>query len=53
VNPDTQPHLQIVGPCAVAEPPLDGHRRLDSRRGAIEDCEELVGTRIDFAAAPA
>ena len=48
---DTQPHVQIVGPGVVAERPLDGHRRLDRRGGAIEDRKELVGTRIDFAAA--
>ena len=53
VNPDTQPDLQIAGPGAVAERLLDGHRCLDSRRGAIEDREELVGPRIDFATAPA
>src|SRR5262244_337975 len=47
MNTDTQPHLQSVGPGAVAERPLDGHRGLDSRRGTIEDREELVGTRID------
>jgi len=53
VNPDPHPHLQIIGPGAAAERPLDGHRRLDRRRGAIEDREELVSARIDLAAASA
>ena len=53
VNPDPEPYLQVVGPRAGAERPLDGHRRLDRGRGAIEDREELVGPRIDFTAAPA
>ena len=53
VNPDTHPHFQIVGPLAIAERPLDGYRSLDSRRGALEDREELVGTGIDFSAVPA
>ena len=53
VNPDTHPHLQIVGPVAIGERTLDGYRSLDSRRGALEDCEELVGARIDFSAVPA
>ena len=52
VNADTHPHVQIVGPGVVAEHLLDGHRRLDSGRGPIKDRKELVGTRIDFPAAP-
>src|SRR5215470_9918752 len=43
VDPDTHAYLEIVGPGVVDERPLDGHRRLDSRRGALEDREELVG----------
>ena len=53
VDPDTHPHLQIVGPGVVAERSLDGHRRLDRCRGTFEDREEFVGPRIDSAAAPA
>ena len=52
VNPDTHSHFQIARPGALAERSLDGHRRLDGGRGAIEDREELVGPRIDLVAAP-
>lgn len=50
MNPNTHPHFQIVGPGAVAERALDGHRRHDGSGSAIEDCEELVGARIDLTA---
>ena len=53
MDADPKSHLQPVGPFAGGEVALDGHRRLDGGAGALEDREELVGARVDLAAARA
>jgi hypothetical protein len=55
MDPDTDPHLKTVGqtvdPGPVAELAPDRHCRLNSGCGPLEDCKELVGARVDLAAA--
>ena len=51
VDPDANPHFEIVAPGPFAKRPLDGRCRLDGVDGALEDGEELVGADVDLAAA--
>src|SRR3989454_8347245 len=51
VDPDANPHFEIVAPGPCAERPLDGRCRLDGVDGALDDGEELVGADVDRAAA--
>src|SRR5213594_4132887 len=51
MDPHANPDLEVVGPGPCAERTLDVRGRLDGSPGAFEGCEELVGARIDLAAA--
>src|SRR5256712_8633173 len=51
VDPDANPHFEIVAPGPFAEGPLDGRCRLDGVDAALEDGEDLVGADVDLAAA--
>src|SRR2546428_13541204 len=51
VDPDANPHGEIVAPGPFAERPLDGRCRLDGVDGALEDGEELAAADVELAAA--
>src|SRR5437667_9148445 len=51
MDPHANPDLEVVGPGPGADRTLHVRGRLDGSPGAFEGCEELVGARIDLAAA--